>query len=111
MKNYLAMILLFVSFHSLSFAGIEEANRVYEKGEFDQAFKLYLPLALQDEPDAQDMVGVMYMLGVGTERNYALGTLWLSLAANHGIDYAKEARDTLMEEYKDDILIELKLLK
>ena len=111
MRFYITIILLFVSFQSLSYAGNEAANKLYENGKYKQAFKAYLPLAEKDDPEAQDMVGMMYMLGVGTKKNYALGSLWLSLAARQGIDHARETRDALIDEWKEDIIRDLTSLK
>ena len=111
MKYYLASILLFLSFQGTAYADIAEANKLYSAGKYEQAFKVFLPLAQAEVAQAQDMVGMMYMLGVGTEKNYALGTLWLSLAAQQGVDQASETRDTLITEWKEDIIKNLKAMK
>lgn len=108
MKKYLFIIPLFVVFQGLSYAGIDEANKLYEMGKYEQAFKAFLPLAEQENAEAQDMVGMMYMLGVGTEKSYALGALWLSLSAQQGVDHAKETRDTLIDKWRKDIINDLK---
>ena len=111
MKYFISIFVLFLSFQGLAYAGIDEANKLYAMGKYEQAFKEFLPLAEQENSEAEDMVGMMYMLGVGTKKNYALGVLWLSLSAQQGVDHAKETRDTLITEWKDDIINDLKSLK
>ena len=112
MKNLLAIIPLFFAFQGLAQASaIDEANKLYTQGSYEQAFKAFLPLAEQENAEAQDMVGMMYMLGVGTEKNYALGALWLSLSAQKGVDHARETRDTLIDKWRWDIIDNLKSLE
>ncbi len=89
---------------------INNANQLYSQGKFSQAFVNFLPLAEEGDPDAQDMVGMMYMLGVGTDKNFALGALWLSLAAQQGVDHAAETREKLIAEYRQEILDDLKTM-
>jgi len=105
-------LLLFILMPGVSNSDeMDRANELYRSGDYVDAFKLYLPLAEQEIAEAQDMVGMMYMLGVGTKKNYALGALWLSLAAQRGIDHAEETRETLMFEWRSDIIENLKSMR
>ena len=109
MNKLLAIIPLLLIFTGPAQAGdIDEANKLYAEGHYEQAFKAFLPLAEQEVAEAQDMVGMMYMLGVGTQKNYALGALWLSLSAQQGVDHARETRDTLIDKWRKDIIENLK---
>ena len=104
----LAPILLLLSQPAVS--GLKEAEEAFQRDDYPEAFREYLALAESGVAQAQDMIGIMYMLGVGTPKNYALGILWLTLAAANGMDGSAETRDTLVQEWGDDILKDLSTL-
>lgn len=67
-------------FHALIFAGcavlatpvfaeIEEARDLMEAGRFEEAREALLPAARSGNADAEELIGVMYALGLGVERD------------------------------------------
>lgn len=51
-------------------APIDVAGEAYNKSAHVQAIKLFRPLAAQGNADAQAMLGMMYLKGEGTPRDY-----------------------------------------
>lgn len=65
-------------------APIDDAGEAYNKSVYVQAIKLFRPLAAQGNADAQAMLGMMYLKGEGTTRNYPEAVKWLLLSAAQG---------------------------
>lgn len=86
---------------------IDVARAAFDNKEYTKSFNLFYPLALADNGEAQDMVGMMLILGVGTDKDYAKGTLWLSLAESNGIDGSGEMRQNLLKKWKKQLLVSL----
>lgn len=51
------------------FAEIEEARDLMEAGRFEEAREALLPAARSGNADAEELIGVMYALGLGVERD------------------------------------------
>lgn len=51
------------------FAEIEEARDLMEAGRFEEARAALLPAARSGNADAEELIGVMYALGLGVERD------------------------------------------
>lgn len=51
------------------FAEIEEARDLMEAGRFEEARVALLPAARSGNADAEELIGVMYALGLGVERD------------------------------------------
>src|SRR4030065_73129 len=49
---------------------LSEANRVYNTGDYEQAVKLYSPLAKEGNAEAQYVLGMMYRAGRGVSQDY-----------------------------------------
>ena len=56
----------------------------YYKGDYDTAFKSLLPLARKDSGEAQEVLGLMYRMGQGVQKNPEYAVDWLLKAADHG---------------------------
>ena len=69
----------------------------YVDTDFELAFKYYLAAAELGYSYAEYSVGYAYIYGEGVEENYDEGVKWLRLAADAGIDYAKEELEKLGE--------------
>ena len=54
------------------------------KGDFQTAYKLWLPLAEQGDAKAQYNLGVMYANGRGVPQDYVLAHMWWNLAGSNG---------------------------
>ncbi len=52
-----------------SLAEIEEARDLMEAGQFEEAREALLPAARSGNADAEELIGVMYALGLGVERD------------------------------------------
>ncbi|MDG1457074.1 MAG: tetratricopeptide repeat protein [Pseudoprimorskyibacter sp.] len=49
--------------------GLEQARDLMENGQFEDAMQAFLPLARSGNADAEELIGVMYALGLGVERD------------------------------------------
>ena len=56
-------------FSTPAWAEIEAARDLMDKGEFEQARKELLPAARSGNADAEELIGVMYAMGLGVERD------------------------------------------
>lgn len=65
-------------------AGYEDGEEAYVRGDFQSALEAWRPLAEQGNADAQNMLGYMYRFGEGVEPNYELARKWYRLAADKG---------------------------
>ena len=105
-KTFLTSALLgasFYSIHSTAWANIQETQlkqgvAATEKGDFQTAFKLWLPLAEQGNAKAQFNLGLMYDNGKGVKQDDAEAVKWYRKAAeqsdasaqfNLGVSYYK----------------------
>ena len=64
-KHVLAFLLL----AGPAFADLETARDLMEAGEFEAAREMFLPLARSGNADAEELIGVMYAMGLGVERD------------------------------------------
>lgn len=111
MKTLLIAVFCFFAFSNVSFAASELANKAFDNKDYGVAFILYLKEARAGDAESQDMLGLMYTLGVGTKRNFPLGVLWFTLAAKNGYPDSDLMRDTLVLEWKDVILADLQTIE
>ncbi len=65
-------------------ADIRDARRLMEAGEFDAAMEQLLPAAQSGNADAEELIGVMYALGLGVERDDARAFEWYLRASMKG---------------------------
>jgi len=79
-----ACICCLLSVGTATAAPIDIAGEAYNKSAHVQAIKLFRPLAAQGNADAQAMLGMMYLKGEGTARNYPEAVKWLTLSAAQG---------------------------
>ncbi len=52
-----------------SFGDIESARDLMETGRFEDAYNELLPAAISGNADAEELIGVMYALGLGVEKD------------------------------------------
>ena len=67
-----------------AFADIEEARDLMEAGEFAQARELLAPAARSGNADAEELIGVMYAMGLGVERDDRRAFEWYLRSAMKG---------------------------
>ena len=65
-------------------AGYEEGENAYLRGDFQAALEVWRPLAEEGNADAQNMLGYMYRFGEGVDSNFELARKWYRLAADKG---------------------------
>jgi TPR repeat protein len=66
MKRHLLALALLAS---PAFAEIEEARDLMEAGDFTEAYAMLEPAARSGNADAEELIGVMYAMGLGVERD------------------------------------------
>lgn len=74
---------------------LREAQEKYASGNFDEAIREIMPLALSGVPEAESLLGVMYLLGEGVGRDIEKAVQWLELAMQHGQGEAAHNLGTL----------------
>ena len=77
------------SFHSTAWADTPEQQfqqglEATKRGDYQTAFKLWLPLAEQGDAQAQFNLGLMYDKGQGVKQDYAESVKWVTKAAENG---------------------------
>ena len=58
-----------IVFPTIVFGEIENARDLMEKGELERAMKELLPAARSGNADAEELIGIMYAMGLGVERD------------------------------------------
>ena len=68
---------------------LNDAIDAYENREFEKAFKLFEPLAYENEGEAQYFLGLLYYDGDGVEKDMQKAVYWLKRAVKrHHVDAA-----------------------
>jgi len=62
-------------------AGFDEGSAAYERGDYDTAFREFMPLAVAGEPWAQAMIGTMHESGLGVLQNSTEAAHWYRRSA------------------------------
>jgi len=63
-------------------ADLEAGKRAYEQADYATALKELTPLAEQGNADAQVLLGLMYLRGLGVLKDPALALMWYKAAAD-----------------------------
>ena len=68
------------------FSCAEEINPklAFEKGDYAKAFSIWKVRAEQNDQEAQNFLGIHYLLGLGVKRNFVLARKWYEKAARSG---------------------------
>lgn len=70
----------------VGFAGdLEDGFTAYKAGQYEQAYKLWLPLGKSGNADAQFNLGLLYRKGEGIEKNDRAALMWFIRAAKQGM--------------------------
>lgn len=72
------------TFCTPALAEIEEARDLMEAGRFDEAYDALWPAARSGNADAEELIGVMYALGLGRERDPERAFEWYLRASMKG---------------------------
>lgn len=69
---------------SPALAGVEEGRDFMEAGAYEKAFEQFIPAAKSGNADAEELIGVMYALGLGVERDDVRAFEWYLRASMKG---------------------------
>ncbi len=85
MRHAIIAVLLLAALAGTAVAGpYEDAISAYERGDHNEAARLYRRAAEQGHAGAQYMLGFMYANGEGVPQNYAEAEEWYWKAAEQG---------------------------
>jgi TPR repeat protein len=84
MKKQIVAIMLGLALHGPSIAGLAEGVAAYNAHDYAVALEEIAPLARAGNADAQHVLGLMYYMGRGVERDYAEAFVWHHKAAVQG---------------------------
>jgi len=68
---------------------LEDAEAAIGKGDYASALKLLMTLVDQDNTQAERLLGIMYIKGLGVPQDYTMGMRWMRVAANKGLAEAE----------------------
>ena len=88
---------------ALAWAGFDEGEGAYNRGDYGTALREWRPLAEQGNAAAQYNLGFMYRNGQGVTQDYAQAHMWYNLAASsfppgEDHDEAVKNRDIVAEK-------------
>ena len=83
-------------------ADLVRAARSLQDGFEKDAFDKFERSAQFGNKDAQKNLGLMYIKGMGVEKNWAAAHAWLRLASSHGDERIAAARDEVWGALRDD---------
>lgn len=89
MHRMVLFFVLMLSAASISYAGIDEAYSALEKGNYTQAFSMFMHNAEQGEAEAQYAVGMLYYDGKGVHQDSRQAAQWMLKAAGQGLSDAQ----------------------
>ena len=79
-----AIVAAFLGGASPAGADVEDGRDLMEAGRFEEAMEAFLPAARSGNADAEELIGVMYALGLGVERDDERAFEWYLRAAMKG---------------------------
>ncbi len=82
--KFLLFVSLLGGFTALAYAGFDEGEAAYDRGDYARAYKEFRPLAEQGDADSQFYLGVMYDFGRGVSQDYIQAMKWFRRAAERG---------------------------
>ncbi len=83
LKHFILSLILVTSL-SAQAAELEDGFQAFSTGNYEQALRLWLPLAEKDNADAQYNLGILYMKGLGVEKNLKTAFIWYKRASANG---------------------------
>jgi len=85
-KHLLITILLFLSLSATVCAGpLEDGHDAYDRKEYTKAYDIWIKLANEGDPEAQYNIGLLYLNGLGVEKNERLALMWFTYAGEQGM--------------------------
>ena len=75
---------------------MEEIVDSYDRGRYEVVFRHLLPIATNNYPQAQELLGIMYYKGQGVTQDYEAAIEWLTKAAEAGRPLGEHYLATLL---------------
>ncbi|MBM3518493.1 MAG: hypothetical protein FJX56_11640 [Alphaproteobacteria bacterium] len=72
-----------------AWAGFAEGVRAYEDGDYEGAYREWLPLAEAGDPAAERNLGLLYRKGLGVPQDFVAAAIWYHRAAERGLARAQ----------------------
>lgn len=69
----------------LSAGPLEDGHDAFDKKQYESAYKIWLPLAEQGDPEAQYNIALLYMKGNGVEQSDRTALSWFTRAGEQGM--------------------------
>ncbi len=90
MRTLTALILFLITFHSYAESlAYQQGREEADKGNYDQAYTIFLNAAKQGDAWSQFGLGVLYLNGEGTPVDITSSTHWFQKAATQGLSFAQ----------------------
>jgi TPR repeat protein len=70
---------------------LQQGQRYFEAGYYKRALHQLLPLAIDNNPEAQYAIGYLYYYGYGVTQDLEVGLFWIERAAKQGYQPATTA--------------------
>ena len=83
-RGIVAVVLLCALAPPLSAGNLLDAKRLMKQGRFEEARAAFLPLAQAGNADAEELIGVMYAMGLGVARDDERAFEWYLRSAMKG---------------------------
>lgn len=106
MIRHLYIILLFSLLNGCS--DVNDPKAAFEQGDYKTAYRLWLPLAKNNNTEAQNYLGIHHYLGLGVDRDLDRAKYWYEKAAKSGYPDAQYNLGQMYENgqsVKQDFLI------
>lgn len=98
-------LILFFGVFQPAKADLLSATLAYNVGNFTEAQQEFKRLAKLGNKDAIYNVGVMYLHGQGVEKSLVNAHSWFALAADYGLEDARDAAQLIQHQLKKDELL------
>ncbi len=76
--------LLFLMLIICACGGSKDPLTAFESGDYETAYRLWLPMAEDGDAEAQNYLGIMHYLGFGVDRDYSKALEWYQKSAEAG---------------------------
>ena len=85
LKRFILVIVqLSILTFSVQAGELEDGFIAFKAGSYEKALRLWLPMAEKDNADAQYNIGILYMKGLGVEKNEKTAFIWYKRSAANG---------------------------
>lgn len=73
----------------VSCTGHDDPRETFERGDYEKAYALWMPLAREGNHEAQNYIGIHHYLGLGVTQDYQEAVKWFASAARAGFPDAQ----------------------